>query len=610
MSSSLKKVILFRNITEYDNRKIIVPTLALEETEPDDRDTPADLAVAFQTDESLALELFALDVDQIPTQAGLQAILMSSSWSSPLTNGVPIYNQPTWRLPVLPGSNTVSIQASSSAAQTTGGESDLGLIRNLVKSSGVYAISAVASPLVSLVLAPFLTHSLSNADYGALIVLNTVITLVTTITQLGLNSAILRAYNYDYENRRDRLDVLSTALILLTLISISVAIVTMLTAPEMASFLLGSPSFSIPVQITALAILAQNLSVPGFAWLRAENRAKVFSILAIINLLITLGANIVLVGIAHMGIAGSLLATVAGYAVVMICMLPTILLRAGLALRLDITRNLLSFGIPLVFNSVSFWVLQLSDRYLLSRLGSLAQTASYGVAYTLGGALNAVVLAPFILAWPIAMYTIAKRSDAPLVFQLVFRWFSMILLLAAFVLALVAVIILNIFFPPSYHSAAPIIPIIAMSTMFFGVYNIFAVGIGIRRKTWLAALIMTLSALVNVGCNLFLIPLYGSMGAALSTLIAYMLLALTMYIVNQQIYPIPFEIGLFGLALLVGIAAYIGINFLAQHQTIYGACSLYIGSTVLYGGFLALLGKLPARNHKHKRQYTREGLIS
>ena len=151
----------------------------------------------------------------------------------------------------------------------------------------------------------------------------------------------------------------------------------------------------------------------------------------------------------------------------------------------------------------------------------------------------------------------------------------MILLLAAFVLALVAMVILNMFFPSSYHAAASIIPIITVSSVLFGVYNIFSIGIGIRRKTWFAALVMALAALVNVGCNFLLIPLYGSMGAALSTLIAYFLLAVTMYIVNQRIYPIPFEIGLFSLALLVGIAIYVGCNLVAQHQTIY-VCMCFI----------------------------------
>ncbi len=315
--------------------------------------------------------------------------------------------------------SSTQAQDTQEVAQTrtviTEAQSYVALMRGLIKSSGIYALSSLASPLIALVLAPFLTHSLSVTDYGALVVLNTAILLLTGITQLGMLSAVFRAYNYDYESRQDRLK----------------------------SVLLGSASFSDSIKITALVVLIQNLSVPGLAWLRAENRATSFSVLSIINLLVALGATVILVGVMHMGIVGALLATGLGYAFIVICTLPLILFRAGLRLRLDIVQNLVSFGIPLVFNTVSFWVLQLSDRYLLSRLGSLAQTASYGVAYNLGSALNVVVLTPFVLAWPTAMFAIAKKEDAAKVFQLVFRWFSMVLLLAAFMLALIAVAVLD-----------------------------------------------------------------------------------------------------------------------------------------------------------------------
>src|SRR5258706_2234562 len=78
------------------------------------------------------------------------------------------------------------------------------LVRNLVKSSGIYALSSLALPLVSLVLAPFLTRKLSSTEDGVLAVLTTVIALLAGITQFGLGSAFFRAYNYDYESRRDR----------------------------------------------------------------------------------------------------------------------------------------------------------------------------------------------------------------------------------------------------------------------------------------------------------------------------------------------------------------------------------------------------------------------
>lgn len=473
------------------------------------------------------------------------------------------------------------------------------LIHNLVKSSGIYALASLASPLVALLLTPFLTHHLSHSTYGALAVLNTVISLVAGVTELGLHSAFLRAYTYDYETERDRAYVLSTVVILLSLTSIPIVIVGLIVAPQLSVLLVNSISFSDSIRLAAFVILLQNLTIPGFWWLRAENRAAFSSILSLLNLFVTAAVTIVLVGALHMDIVGALIATGAGYAVVVVCTIPIILRRAGLRLRFDIAWQLLTLGVPHVINLVSGWVLQLSDRYLLGHLGSLSQAASYAVAYSIGGIASSIIIAPFSLAWWSVIYTIAKKNDAPRVFQLVFRWFSIVLLLATFGLSLLGISALDIFFPPAYHSAALVIPIIAVSTVFNGIYLVVSLGLSLQRKTWLAAIFFTCSALLNVGINIILIPTYGAMGAAIATLVAYLVLAVISYIANQCIYPVPFEIGLFSVALLIGVALYLGSNFLAQLQTKYLAWAIRIAALALYGGCLALLGKLPDRNRKH-----------
>src|SRR5438874_415824 len=82
--------------------------------------------------------------------------------------------------------------------------SSISHIRTLIKSSGIYTLSSLAGPLISLVLMPFLAHRLSSTDYGALAVLNTATILFAGVTQLGLGSAFFRAYSYDYESQSDR----------------------------------------------------------------------------------------------------------------------------------------------------------------------------------------------------------------------------------------------------------------------------------------------------------------------------------------------------------------------------------------------------------------------
>ena len=475
-------------------------------------------------------------------------------------------------------------------------------LSKLVKNSGAYALSSVVTPLLSLLLAPFLTHTLSTSDYGALTLLNMIIGLVAGITQLGLGSAFFRAYNYDCTTRHEKHAVVATTTMLLFIVSVLTAIGMILFSSFLAGLLLERSSFSGFIVIAGSVICVQNLTVPGLSWLRAENQGVFYSVLSISNMLIALLANIVLVGVLHWGIAGSLIATGTGYMCVVICTLPFIISQVGMRIRMDIARNLLGFGLPLIVNFASYWVLQLSDRYLLSRFSSLAETAKYAVAYTLGSAMATVVIGPFTLAWPTTMFTIAKSKDAPRVFQQIFRWLSLFLLLAAFCLSFIGVVFLKLLFPATYHSVAFVIPIVSTSMVFYGIYYMFVIGVNVKRKTWIISIFMVSAAIVNLVLNLFMIPLYGAMGAALTTLAAYILLVLMAYVVNQRIYPLPFEVGRFIIALFIGGVLYAGCGVLAQSYTIYSTCTLYVGALLLYGGCLVVLGRYPSRSRKLVQQ--------
>src|SRR5205823_2262320 len=148
-------------------------------------------------------------------------------------------------------------------------------------------------PLVTLGLAPFLTHHLSPRDYGVFTLLNNFISLTAGVTQLGLGSAFFRAYSYDYTSDSDRRAVLATVNFLLVLVSTIIVIMVFLLAPFLSSLLFGQASFSNLIILAAGVVFSQNLAVPVFAWLRAENRPLFYSLLAISNLSISLVANLV-----------------------------------------------------------------------------------------------------------------------------------------------------------------------------------------------------------------------------------------------------------------------------------------------------------------------------
>lgn len=562
-----------KDISRNDGKPPVLPVLSdeelLEETEPR---LKAVKISWFESDNDPAL---ALDDQDIARDM--------YAWS----------DAPTWIFPVIPARPEKVTTRLLQAFLTDRKNSPVSELRKLVKHSGIYALASVTTPLIMLILTPFLAHNLSPVDYGILTIINTAIGLSAGITQLGLASAFFRAYGYDYTSPEDKRDVVATATAMLCLTTTFVALMVALFAPLLANFLFGRSSLANDVTLAGFVVLLQNLMIPALAWLRVEQRPLLYSILSVSNTLVTLLATIVLVGVLRWGVAGAIVANGGGYAFVVLCTLPVIIFRAGVKIRPDIASSMLAFGLPLVLNFTSFWILQLSDRYLLSLFVSLVETAHYAVAYTLGSALSVVVMGPFALAWPSALFAIAKREDAAAIFKVFFRWFSLFLLFAAFGLSLVGTFFLNWLFPVNYHAVASIIPIIAMSIAFYGVYHATLVGVNVKRKTWLISLFSTSAALVNILFNLFLIPRYASSGAAISTLLAYIVLAAVSYAVNQRLYPIPFEVGIFLCALCTGIALYTGSSFLLPVQSAIVTAGLRLAAFVLYGICLGVMGMAP-----------------
>ncbi|HET8907176.1 MAG TPA: hypothetical protein VFN11_09450, partial [Ktedonobacterales bacterium] len=149
---------------------------------------------------------------------------------------------PTWVLPA------ISVPAETPVRKRLplgrGLEGYLGLVGGLLKSSGSYALASMVSPLISLVLSPFVTHHLSRAEYGALAVVSTTISLTAGLSQLGLGSAFFRAYNYDFTSERERRSIIATAGMLLALSTLPIAALVALTAPLISMLLFGTTNDS------------------------------------------------------------------------------------------------------------------------------------------------------------------------------------------------------------------------------------------------------------------------------------------------------------------------------------------------------------------------------
>ena len=105
------------------------------------------------------------------------------------------------------------------------------------------------------------------------------------------------------------------------------------------------------------------------------------------------------------------------------------------------------------------------------------------------------------------------------------RYFLLVSIPAVFGLSALAKPMLSIFTTEDFLSGWLVIPIIALSGLLAGVVQIFINTLFIVKKTKAQTYINLAGAVSNTLINLFLIPSVGIVGAALSTLFAYFLMA-------------------------------------------------------------------------------------
>jgi O-antigen/teichoic acid export membrane protein len=92
-----------------------------------------------------------------------------------------------------------------------------------------------------------------------------------------------------------------------------------------------------------------------------------------------------------------------------------------------------------------------------------------------------------------------------------------------------------------YWAGLYIVPIILLAYLFNGLYVVFSAGIYIEEKSIYAPIVTGAGALTNVIANYVLIPQLNIMGAALATLLSYVVMAAGYYIVTQKYYRINYD---------------------------------------------------------------------
>jgi len=401
--------------------------------------------------------------------------------------------------------------------------------KKFIKDIGIIGITNMAMALKGLLILPIITKFLGAEKFGVWAQLVIIVSLITPITTLGLHYTLVRFLAGEKDKEKIQ-DGIYSVLFFIFAINIIAAIFLYLLAPFF-SFILGFDP--VLVRILSIIILLECLNLVFLNVFRAFQKIKRYAFFIIFQGFgeVSLVFWAVFAGYGLLGAVISLLI------IRIINFLITgamILKEFGLVVpRFLKIKQYLRFGIPTIPSNISSWFVHFIDRYLIGYfLGSLF-VGYYVPAYILGSVI-AFWEAPFSFLLPSALsklYDENKINEVKNYLKYSLKYFLIIAIPSLFGLSLLSKQLLNILSTREIADQGYlIVPFMATSMIFWGIYGIISQIIILVKKTSVLGKIWIIATIINLLLNILFIPKFGIMAAGAVTLLTYtVILVLSFY---------------------------------------------------------------------------------
>lgn len=444
----------------------------------------------------------------------------------------------------------------------------------------IYFVTIVVGQLTSLLLLPVITKFLSPQAFGEYALALATTGLIGTFGSAWVRNVGMRLF-FDYAAVGRTRAFFWTAALLQAAI--------MLVCLAAGYLVIGGTSQALPLPVYAsagLSVMAADFYAFSLNTLRAGQRAVSFGIAEIVGSAVRLG--------------GTWLGLLAGFQTpAMLFIFATLsAAAAALAAAPELKRvlsgppsiqwramgELVRLGLPSIPLSLGGWIIAMSDRTLLAYFLDLRAVGVYSAAYSLADrAVSGLMSAVFMTAWPAILGTwSADREAVPRTISRYLAAFALVSAGPSVLLVAQGEFVLTLLTTPEYASAAIVVPYVVAGAWLSGVSTYLNRPLELVKRYGTLSAITMAAAAINLGLNVWLIPLYGLRAAAFSTMCAFGAMAVLSGIFGRRILRVPIPIGSL---LLAGGAAALAefVSRWASHP--FAAIAVFL---VTYYGMIAV----------------------
>ena len=357
--------------------------------------------------------------------------------------------------------------------------------KKLASNTIVFAIGTFSSKLLTLVLTFFYTRVMATGDFGGATLIQNAVNILVPIVTLAVNSAALR---FALDKNSDKKQVFSTG-VATTLIGFAVFC---LFSPLVMRININDFNFGQYTILLYLMLLGSSLRQLCQQFVRGSGHVKLYAADGVIATATSAGFTFLYLGAFHWGIYGYILAIFTSDMLSVAFMFVAAKLWRYLSfgkkgLKKSTVSPMLKYCIPLIPTIILWWIINVSDQYMVTYFNGVAVSGIYTAAYKIPNFVT-IFASIFIDAWQLSAvdeYDSRGRSEF---FTKVFRTYSGALFAVGAVLIAGSRIITDLYLGEDYYDSWHYVPILVVATTFSNLVNFYASVYMAEKKSMLSML--------------------------------------------------------------------------------------------------------------------------
>ena len=394
--------------------------------------------------------------------------------------------------------------------------------KELIKNTIIIALGKFSTQIVSFLLVSLYTAKLTTEQYGRYDLIITIITFLAPIITLTLEESMFR-FLIDAKSKKEEKTIISqTVLTVLATLAISCIIIFL----SIKIFAINTSRFFIPYVIAVVLMALMNSLIRGLG------KIKLYSLANFVLSVLTIILNVVFVLGTSLNVDGLLLAVILSNLLIVALLAVIIRLDKFIdtkCLNKKMMKEMLAYSIPLIPNSLSWIIITLSDRLIVTAFLGTASNGIYAISNKFPTIIN-TVYNYFSVAWKESAAKALQEGDSNQYYNRIYKSLRNIVYSATIGVIAVIPFVFNLLVHGGYQDAYLYIPLLVFAVYFSNMANFYGGIFGAYMESKIVGLTTVISAIINLAINIILIKFVGLYAAAISTVVS----SIFLYVYRQE----------------------------------------------------------------------------